>query len=90
MAVRQCDKCFNVFRGEKCPRCGKETKPEAREINEKDGELVKMSPERLAEIHEKRREEWSCKTLTDWMNLAKKRGYKPGWAYHRFAARGRG
>lgn len=90
VAVRQCDKCFNVFRGEKCPRCGKETKPEAREIDEKDGELVKMSPERLAEIHEKRREEWSCKTLTDWMNLAKKRGYKPGWAYHRFAARGRG
>lgn len=87
VTVKQCDKCFNVFRGEKCPRCGKETKPEAREIDEKDGELVRMDPVKIAEMHEKRREEWGCKTLADWMALAKKRGYRPGWAYHRFAAR---
>lgn len=87
--VKQCDKCFNVFRGEKCPRCGKETRPEAREIDEKDGELQRMTPERMAEIHEKKREEWGCKTLADWMALAKRRGYKAGWAFHRFQARGK-
>jgi DNA repair protein RadD len=86
--VKQCGGCFNVFRGETCQRCGQKAKAEAKEIEEKDGELVRMSPEKLAEIHEKRREEWSCKTLADWMNLARKRGYKAGWAFHRFQARG--
>jgi hypothetical protein len=36
---------------------------------------------------EAKRELAGEKTLEDWIAIAKQRGYKIGWAYHRFNAR---
>ena len=35
----------------------------------------------------KKEEEWSCKTLKDWMRLAKKRGHNEYWAKKRWEMR---
>jgi hypothetical protein len=64
-----------------------EIKP--REIEVAEGELQELDGKRLAEIEENRakmfrkREEGQCVTLADFEELAKRRGYAPGWAYHR-------
>ena len=86
--VTQCPKCFNVFRGQSCGRCGEAKKPDPRKVEEQDGELQRLCIEDLARRQEQKREEWGCKTLADWQALGRKRGHKPGWAYFRWKARG--
>ena len=86
-AVAQCPKCFNVFRGATCARCGQERKAEARKVDEADGELRRLDAAEVARRHELKREEWNCKTLADWQALAKARGHKPGWAFIRWKER---
>lgn len=85
--TKQCESCFAIFAGNACPQCGTERKVAPREIEEAEGELQEIDPAVLAERYAARREEGMCRTLTDFQALASKRGYKPGWAYHRFAAR---
>jgi hypothetical protein len=53
------------------------------------GELVPVEEVDLKK-KEARRELAGEKTLQDWINIAKKRGYKIGWAHHRFNARQNG
>ena len=50
------------------------------------GELVPVEEVELKK-KEARRELAGEKTLQDWINIANQRGYKIGWAYHRFNAR---
>ena len=59
---------------------------EKKELKMVAGELV---PVEEVEIKKKeaRRELAGPKTLEDWKTLARQRGYKIGWAYHRFNAR---
>ena len=85
--AKQCKTCFAIFTGTTCPECGEQTAPKPREIEEAEGELQEIDPAVLAERYAARREEGMCRTLTDFQALAAKRGYKTGWAYHRFAAR---
>jgi hypothetical protein len=49
--------------------------------------LKQLDPEEIKERLAARRQEGMCKSLADFQALAKQRGYKSGWAYHRWQAR---
>lgn len=92
--VKQCEQCYACHAPTPvCPVCGYVYKVTAREIEQAEGELQEMDGKRLAEIEENRkkmfarREEGQCSTLEDFQGLANRRGYAPGWAYHRHKAR---
>jgi superfamily II DNA or RNA helicase len=87
--TKQCSKCFAIFAGTVCPQCGAQREIAAREIEEVDGELQRLSIEDISKKREERREEGKCKTLDDFRALAKQRGYKLGWAFFRWQARQR-
>lgn len=87
--TKQCSKCFAIFAGTVCPQCGAQREIAAREIEEVDGELQRLSIEDISKKREERREEGKCKTLDDFRALAKQRGYKLGWAFLRWQARQR-
>ena len=87
--TKQCSKCFAIFAGTVCPQCGSQREIVAREIEEVDGELQRLSIEDISKKREDRREEGKCKTLDDFRALAKQRGYKLGWAFFRWQARQR-
>jgi DNA repair protein RadD len=86
--LRQCKKCYAVFSTaqDRCPEC--KTVPEAKpkDLKMVAGELVPVEEVELKK-KEARRELAGEKTLQDWINIANQRGYKIGWAYHRFNAR---
>ena len=50
------------------------------------GELVPVEEVELKK-KEAKRQLAGEKTLEDWIAIARQRGYKIGWAYHRFNAR---
>ena len=62
---------------------------------ENDPDLVALvsekTPRREANLAELRQQipalERACRTLHDWQQLAKRLGYKSGWAWHRWTAR---
>lgn len=92
--VKQCEQCYACHDpAPKCPVCGFVYTVTAREIEQAEGELQELDAKRLAEIEEnrkkmfQRREEGQCSTLQDFQELAERRGYAPGWAYHRHRAR---
>lgn len=87
--TKQCSKCFAIFTGTVCPQCGQQREVTAREVEQVDGELQRLSIEDIAAKREARREEGKCRTLEDFKTLARERGYKPGWAYFRWQARQR-
>ncbi len=86
--VRQCDECFFVYRpAPKCPQCGHVTQMTAREIEVVEGTLQEVQKSQAQRA--RRMQESECETLDDWRKLAAERGYKPGWAMHRYQARQR-
>lgn len=101
IAIAYCKECFAAFRvGEKCPDCGKAPVVKPREISEPiDGDLVEMKREieilkdklekhkDKLESNKKHREVGAARTLKDLVRIEIARGYKAGWAAHRFAAR---
>jgi superfamily II DNA or RNA helicase len=88
--VRQCAECFFVYRpAPKCPQCGHVTPVQARELEQVEGTLAEVKRTEEIAKRARRLEERDCQTLADWQNLARQRGYKPGWAIHRFQARQR-
>lgn len=88
VSIRQCSECFFVFRpSPKCPQCGHAVQVKAREIEVVDGELAEVC--KIAQQRQRRLEEADCHTLDDWRALAQQRGYKAGWALHRWQARQR-
>ena len=91
-SVRQCPMCFAAFKPQPaCPCCGFEfpVKPK-RQLTQREGELREMrrqdALERI-EKKEKRKEIGRARTLPELLALAKKKGYKPGWAYKIFYGR---
>lgn len=85
MALKQCPKCFMAYVGKFCPECGPEpAKVNPREIDHSDGELKEWQPKLT-----RKQEEAQCKTYRDMLLLARKRGYKKGWAWHMWEARKR-
>jgi DNA repair protein RadD len=84
--AKQCQSCYAVFKPmPACPLCGTPVIINDREIVTVDGELREMTDlERLEIKRRLKREERECRTLEDYQRLAAVRGYKPGWAVHRF------
>ena len=74
----------------RCPHCATETPvPESRQVDERAGELVEVTREQIkaareAEARMRRAEERACRSLEDLERLGRERGYKPGWARHRW------
>lgn len=95
-AVRQCLECFYTAKladwranNNECPACGK---PFHQEIE--DVEKSRIAHDKEAELHEVDKEKFNqafvintktpedCQNMKELYELAKERGYKPGWAYY--------
>lgn len=83
-SVRQCEQCFAAYdpkEHENCPLCG--YKPE---VQERQSDMAIDDSTELQEIDKDDftldfREPEDCSTMKELSELAKSRGYKPGWAY---------
>lgn len=89
ISVRQCSECYRVYRAflAACPGCGHRPKiSKPREVEQVEGELVKLDRERAEFLAKKRAhdEVKACKTLEDLQELGRKRGYKSGWSIKRW------
>lgn len=86
--VTICHACMAVVRpAYKCSECGAVRQVNGREIDIREGELQEIDIERLREHHQfvaQKIEERGCKSLADWERLAAIRGFKRGWAWHRW------
>lgn len=85
IGVKRCASCFGVTRpsARVCPYCGVAFVRAPRDIEQVDGVLQEAALDELRALREKRREFYStCHTLTDWQALAKRLGYRSGWAWH--------
>ena len=87
-AVHICESCFAAYskaqHPNECPECGFETPVEQREVNNVDVDMVELTPSIVANLRAKRikrLEMGKCKSLNDFIELGKLRGYKAGWAY---------
>ena len=90
--VRICLECFRCHAPRPtCPYCGFEYPAKPREIEVVDGELSLFEAAWAAAkpVLPGRIEESQARTLEDFQRIAEERGYKPGWAYHRWQARQR-
>ena len=85
--IRQCLKCYAVYEssGSVCPECGTTPPPKPRELVRVAGELVPVEEAEQAKEAAKR-ELWGRKSFDEWVAIARKRGYKVGWARFRFEA----
>lgn len=86
-----CTSCMGCFRpAMACPHCGAIREVNGRKVDIREGELAEVEIERVREHHEfvaRKIDERGCKTLADWEALARRRGFNPGWAWHRFNGR---
>lgn len=82
VAIRVCPSCYGVHRpAPACPYCG-HVHAVARELpKEIKAELVEVDPAVAAAEKKKRRSEvGKARTLEELLQIAKDRGYSPGWA----------
>lgn len=85
---KQCPRCFAVHApAPKCPQCGHQYDPEARQLEQVEGELQEIDAAALAVQRAKRREVATAKSLDDLLQVAAARGYSPKWAHHILNAR---
>ena len=91
---RNCPTCFarTPSRLPNCLDCGFEfpPPPPPRQLEHVDGELVEFDEAARAEAlarRERIQEEAKCATLEDWQALGRARGYRAGWALHRWKIR---
>ena len=85
--IRQCLKCYAVYESARteCPECGTVPPPKPREVVKVAGELVPVEEAEQAKEAAKR-ELWGRKSFDEWVAIARKRGYKVGWARFRYEA----
>jgi superfamily II DNA or RNA helicase len=90
-AVHICESCFAAYSKAQhpyeCPECGFETPVEQREVNNVDVDMIELTPSIMADIRANRikwLEFTKCKTLDDFKELGRLRGYKQGWAYIKY------
>lgn len=83
--IKECDNCFAVYlpNHKWCPYCGHEPEVKEQQDYEVDetAELEEINEEDI-EVTLDFREPSDCKSMQELYDLAKNRGYKPGWAYH--------
>lgn len=82
---RACERCFTTFYGRRCPACQHETPPMV-DVEEVDVELVEAKARgvptrsRAQNMNEVRRAFRHDDPLAELRRVAKRLGYKPGWA----------
>lgn len=88
--IRLCKVCYGANEAwrKECKYCKEPFSVISREVEEVDGELKKIDIVMFR--RNKRKEEGMAKTLDELKELGKQRGYKPGWAYARYASRKKG
>ncbi len=86
--VKQCPECFyTVMRStDICPECGYEFGQDIKEVEQIESELVEIGSTQTFTTDY--REPEDCKNMSELYQLAKNRGYKPGWAYYQGKLRG--
>lgn len=84
LETRQCKECFAIYLGTVCPQCGSERESKVRELEIKEGELKRLESEELLAKRKEKNELRNCKTYEDIQRYGREKGYKPGWAYHRW------
>lgn len=86
VGVTQCPECFFTFKTEEhgrvCPNCGYAL-PNKREVEEQSGELIHVTS---FSTHYDTPD--ACQSYTELLEYAKRKGYKPGWAYYQAKNRG--
>lgn len=82
-AVRQCKQCYAVHQAAFCPECGAKAPEKPRKVKQVAGQLVPIEDVERAK-REAKVEVWGAKSLEELKAIAFKRGYKPGWAWHRW------
>lgn len=84
--VRQCERCYAVFKPALvCPVCGHTHQPKLTKMQIREGELAE-----LKEVQRQQRNEvGQARTLEDLMDVARRRGYSVQWAKHVYNARRR-
>ena len=90
IAIRQCERCFFVYRpAPQCPNCGFTYPIQSREIQQVDGELEVVDVKAMRQSQ--RVEERNATTYDELVALGKKRGYSNpyGWANKRMMGRAR-
>lgn len=88
-SVKQCEKCYFVFKpAPVCPSCGHQHIIKQREVQQAEGNLIEIDAAAAAAMkRERQREIGSARTIEALEEVARRRGYKPGWA--RFIMRSR-
>lgn len=82
-AVRQCKQCYAVHQAPYCPECGAKAPEKPRKLKQVAGQLVPIEDvERVK--REAKVEVWGARSLEELKAIAFRRGYKPGWAWHRW------
>lgn len=88
-SVIQCPECFFTFAKENaengcCPHCGMPLPKRTRKLTtDEDAELIKVEG-----FHLDFETPDDCHTYDELLRYAKRRGYKPGWAYYQARLRG--
>lgn len=92
VSIRHCGSCFSVYQSrlQQCPHCGGLAEKSSRKIEERDGELVEVTPEmaraeRLATATF-REAMAGVRTVDDVRLVMRTRGYKPGWGVRQVMA----
>ena len=85
--VRSCPACYCCVPASvsECPECGHIWQVQIRELKRLEGSLSEIAQEAIRWHRVK--EERSCLSLEEWEALGRARGYAPGWARIRYAAR---
>ena len=81
-AVRQCVKCYAAYKPQPvCPQCGHHEPIKAREVAVTDGELTEITAAQAEAMRRDRKLEiGSARTIEALEEVARRRGYKAGWA----------
>lgn len=84
---KRCGVCFAVSRlGVKaCAQCGVVFPVQAREVAQVKGALEAVDVDVLRQLGLRETPAWAPRSLSEWQALGKQRGYKPQWAYVRWA-----
>lgn len=92
--VRVCPACYKTFKtAPVCKHCGEPYPLSPREIKaHEDIELARIGAEELAQVEAQKKrmrmEVGKCTTLADLWEIARQRGYAPGWVYKMAQAKG--
>jgi superfamily II DNA or RNA helicase len=81
--VKQCKQCYAVHQAAFCPECGAKAPEKPRKVKQVAGQLVPIEDVERAK-REAKVEVWGARSLEELKAIAFKRGYKPGWAWHRW------